>query len=267
LAVAWRQRKAPISRFALAVTLGVWIFQECMKAKLPFYVLPTFPFLAYLTADAIVRCLHREYDDFSRRGFVIAAAIWALAVLALGGVPWLLEMPKLNLGGLLPTQGMVALSVAAVVYAGIVFSLLRSRRVAAGFIVMGCGSLLIFALIFTLFLPRARFLQTSERLAAIIRADGAKPSDAVKMIEYKEPSLAYYRDGSIVEERLERYFDETPASQWPKYAVLPKTVFDRITLAVAKELRQIGPTVRGLDYAGKIDGRRVIDVLVVKPKP
>lgn len=266
LAVAWRQRKSPLSRFALAVTLGVWIFQECMKAKLPFYVLPTFPFLAYLTADAIVRCLHGEYDDFARPGFVVAAAIWAVAVLALGGVPWLLEMRNLNLGGLLPTRGMIALSTAAALYAAIVFDLLRSKR-AAGFMAMGLGSFVLFALIFTLFLPKARFLQTSERLAAIIKADGAKPNDEVKMIEYKEPSLAYYRDGSIVEERLVRYFDETPRSQWPKYAVLPKTVFDRITPAVAKVLEQVGPTVRGLDYAGKIDDRRVIDVLVVKPKP
>lgn len=268
LTVAWRsRRRSHVARYALAVVLGVWLFQECMRAKLPFYVLPAFPALALLTADAIVQCLRGEHDDLVRPAFIAAVSVWAVAVLAMGAAPWLLSMPKWNLTGLLPTHAMVALSAAAVLYAITVFALFAAKRFVGGFVAMGVGSMLILGLVFTAFLPHATFLQTSERVAAVLKSHGATgPGQQTKMIEYKEPSLAYYQGGTIVEERLAHYFDETPAEKWPQWAVLPKSIWDRTSAAARSKLEEVGQPVRGLDYAGKVDGQRVVEVVVVRKK-
>ena len=266
LIIAWKNRRMPYVRYSLAILLGVWIFQECMKTKLPFYMLPTFPALSLLTADALIRCLRREYDNLLRKGFILAAAIWAGAVCIMAAAMWGLAMPRWGLQELLPYPAMVVLSLAALVYAAVVFGLFLARRFAGGFAAMGIGSLAIFALIFTCFLPQAKFTQVSQQLAGILYQHGATQTGDVIMINYKEPSLAFYQGGTIVEERRGRFFEITPPSQWPHWAVLPKSDWQAMKPETRSQLQQIGPTIHGLDYAGKIDGHRVVDVVVINKK-
>ena len=63
-----------------------------------------------------------------------------------------------------------------------------------------------------------------------------------------------------------RFLDETPPAQWPTWIVLPKSAWDRTRPQTRALLDVIGEPVRGIDYAGKIDGSRVVDVVVVKKK-
>src|SRR5205823_13070965 len=61
--IAWRHRDDPRIRFALGAVIGPWLMFELVRTKLPHYLLPIFPALAYLMADAIVRCLRGEHKD------------------------------------------------------------------------------------------------------------------------------------------------------------------------------------------------------------
>ena len=67
IGLGFRHRNDPCSRFALAAVIGPWIILECWRTKLPHYALPVYPPLAYLVADAIVRCLHHEHEDVRSR--------------------------------------------------------------------------------------------------------------------------------------------------------------------------------------------------------
>ena len=58
--------------FALSAVVGAWGMFECFQTKLPHYLLPVFPPLAFLTADAIVRCLRGEHEDLTTRGTIFA---------------------------------------------------------------------------------------------------------------------------------------------------------------------------------------------------
>lgn len=51
---AWRRRSEPRIRFALAAIIGPWIMFELIQTKLPHYVLPIYPALAYLVADLLI---------------------------------------------------------------------------------------------------------------------------------------------------------------------------------------------------------------------
>lgn len=265
LVIAWRNRHLPIIRFCLAIVIGVWVFQELMKTKLPFYLLPAFPALALLTADALVRCLRRAYDDLLRPSFVVAVAIWAVAVVAMGTAPWLLLRAKLGIADLVPKPATAAITLVAVAYAAIVLGLFKARRLVPGAIAMGIGMAVLFAILFDAYLPNAQYLRTSDRVAAVLSRQGLRPGDAI-MIEYKEPSLAFDLHGLILEESKGRFLDETPPQQWPRYVVMPVTVWERTRPQSKALLEVIAGPIRGINYAGKIDGRQIVDVMVLRTK-
>jgi 4-amino-4-deoxy-L-arabinose transferase-like glycosyltransferase len=263
LVIAWRNRREPLIRFALATVIGVWIFQEIMTTKLPFYLLPTFPALALLTADVLVRCLRGEYQDLHRPGFMVAVAIFAIAVLAMGGAPWSLTMSRFQLGSLVPIGATATLSVAAIVYAAVVVWLFQRRHVARAAVAMGVGVMLIFGLMFGLYLPNAKYLQTSQRLADILRQHDIAGGDAI-MIQYKEPSLPFYQGGVVRQESADHYLDRTPPDKWPTWIVMPRGLWESSRPETRALLEPVGEAVRGIDYAGKIDGKRLVDVMVLR---
>ncbi len=57
--MGWKNRRDPRIRFALAAVIGPWVMFEAVQTKLPHYLLPCFPPLAFLAADAILRSLRR----------------------------------------------------------------------------------------------------------------------------------------------------------------------------------------------------------------
>ena len=86
----WLNRDDPITRFAMAAVIGPWLFVElAIRTKLPHYMLPTFPPLALLTADAIVRGLTGNRPSLASRGFVIATWIVASVLVLVALLPWL----------------------------------------------------------------------------------------------------------------------------------------------------------------------------------
>src|SRR3712207_8950527 len=56
-------RHLPLVRFSLAAVIGPWLMFEAVRTKLPHYMLPAYPFLALLVADAIVRCRSEEHTS------------------------------------------------------------------------------------------------------------------------------------------------------------------------------------------------------------
>jgi 4-amino-4-deoxy-L-arabinose transferase-like glycosyltransferase len=119
-------------RFALAAVIGPWLMLECVQTKLPHYLLPVFPPLAYLTADAIVRCLRGEHDDLTSRGTRAAVIAWSFIVVALGFVPLSVDLESAHAAA-------IACAASGLVYGGAVALLFRGRRPAAGLIAMGTG--------------------------------------------------------------------------------------------------------------------------------
>jgi 4-amino-4-deoxy-L-arabinose transferase-like glycosyltransferase len=252
---AWKNRSDPQIRFALAAVLGPWLMFEIVRTKLPHYMLPTFPPLAFLTADAIVRCLRGEKDDLHKRAVTIAWAVVGLLLIAIGvGAVWAAK----HFGdALLPP---IVLTGVAVAFAVSVFVLFARKQPRNALLAMGLGMLLMYGVLFGGYLPRADFLRVSSRAGDILIRAGAIAEGTSEMLDYKEPSLAFYQGGTIRENSamtLTGAIVDGPASWW----VITDEVWAK-TPADVKERLETAGSVSGLAYA---DGR-VVNVLVVRER-
>lgn len=224
LLLGWKHRKLPAIRFALAVILANWIFQELMVTKLPHYLLPSFSSLAFLTATALIRCQRRQHDQMLRPAAVVAAAVWAYAVVGLSLLPW---VPQLFFDQI-PILGAALFTAAGVAYGLSVVLCFAFRRLAAAAAVMGLGMLLVIALLFTLYLPHAQYLRLPQRVGDRLKALGAVNKGTVMMIGYREPSLAFYQGGTIGDQRDKNWLLNTPPEQWPQWIVLSERLYGRL---------------------------------------
>ena len=64
---AWRKRRIPEVRFAIAAVIGPWVMFEMTQTKLVHYLLPVFPALAFLTADVVVRSAQAPATRYNSR--------------------------------------------------------------------------------------------------------------------------------------------------------------------------------------------------------
>jgi 4-amino-4-deoxy-L-arabinose transferase-like glycosyltransferase len=258
--LAFRHRNLPAIRFAIAACVGPWIMFELVRTKLPHYLLPAFPPLAFLTADALVRCFRGQYDDLVRRGFIAAAGAWAIIVIGIGILPWL----ALRAFEPIPLLATTAVTAVAVVYALAVFVRFQLRLPRAGALAMGAGMMLAMVIIFGWYLPQAWFLQLSPRLATILIDHGAgaenTQSGDVQMIQYKEPSLAFYQGGTIREQPENNFLLTHPVEDWPRWLVIREDVWNQMPARVKSNLELVGAQ-RGLDLA---DRGRVWTVYVLR---
>jgi 4-amino-4-deoxy-L-arabinose transferase-like glycosyltransferase len=258
LVLGWRHRANPPLRFALAAVVGPWLFLEIYVTKLPHYLVSTFPFLSLLVADLVVRTRRRMVDETSDRGFRIGVAVWrgAVLLLAIGAFAVLfIEMqPPIVLVGLL------ILSAIAFEYGRIVHRAMLARRMTIAAVVMGLGTWLVVLVAHSLILPNLGFLQISPRIAALLREDGATDQPDVRMIDYKEPSLGFYRGGSIREETDDQFLVHAPPEQWPRWLVITDEQFRRAPDAVQDRWTLLG-AVDGIAYA---DGMRNVRVLALR---
>jgi 4-amino-4-deoxy-L-arabinose transferase-like glycosyltransferase len=255
---AWRNRRVPLIRFCLAGVLGPWVFFEIVRTKLPHYLLPVFPPLAFLTADALIRCFRGELNDLVQPGFIAAAGIWSAAVLILGAAPWV----AMRWFDPIPIAATVAWTTLATVYATIVFVLFLRRRPQLAAISMGVGMMLAMLLAFVWYLPQAWFLRLPIQVADVLVGDGATVPGQVQMIAYKEPSLAFYQGGTIREQSDNDFLLHHPPEQWPRWLVIRSDVWDRMPQKI-KARWDILKTCRGLDYA---DRGRIAEVLVLRKR-
>ncbi len=262
--IAWRHRDDPVVRFCLAATIGPWLMVELVQTKLPHYLLPAFPPLAFLTADAIVRCLRGEHGDLASVGTRIGAGIWAIIVAALSFTPWLAlrSFPDL------PRAPMIALTFCGLAYASVVLIAFVRNRLRCGLLAMGIGMLVTIAVTFGIYLPSADFFRLSVNIADVLRrnggdAVGSPVPGSVMMISYKEPTLAFYQGGTIREQPKNDYLLLHPASEWPRFLVIRDDVWTRMPAAIKDQLDILGQC-RGWDY---VDRGRIATVTIVRKKP
>jgi 4-amino-4-deoxy-L-arabinose transferase-like glycosyltransferase len=245
LVVAWRHRAEPRTRFALAAAVGPWLMFEVVQTKLPHYLLPTFPALAFLLADAVVRCLAAEHEDLTTRGTRAAVTVWGVIVLGLGIAPWFLRVPRDRA----LTIASVTFTICAVAYAAAVVIPFLRRRPPVGLINMALGVMAAIPIAWGLYLPNAEFLRLGTNVASILKqnARGTQPGD-VQMIGYKEPSLAFHQGGTIREQPEDNFLAAHPPNDWPRFIVITEPIWQQTPDPVKQQFDILG-TARGINPA------------------
>jgi 4-amino-4-deoxy-L-arabinose transferase-like glycosyltransferase len=251
----WRHRADPRLRFALAAVLGPWVMFEAVQTKLPHYMLPAFPPLALLTADAIVRCLRGEADDLRRPAFRAAAAVLGAAVVALGVLTVALA---LTFGD--PVAPPVVLALTTLAFAAAVVRAFHRQMLVPGLLTIGVGMAVVYAVLFGLYLPGAGALRISPRVADVLHRAGATggPAGEALMLDYKEPSLAFYQGGTI-REASAMALSHALLDRAPAWLVITDAVWAGTPDDVRARVEVTG-SVRGIAYA---DGR-VVEVKVIR---
>jgi 4-amino-4-deoxy-L-arabinose transferase-like glycosyltransferase len=263
--VAWRHFREDASvRFALAAVIGPWLMFECIATKLPHYLLPVFPPLAFLTADGIVRSLRGEHPDLLALGTRIAVLIWSVIVLALASVPTALNRTQTGL----PQIPAMIVFVVGLSYAVAVFALfVQFRKLRYALLTMGAGMIVLMAVLFAFYLPRVQPLQLSRCIGDVLRHNGggAESTTAgdVQMIAYKEPSLAFYQGGTIREQSENDFLKTHSPEQWPRFLTIRQDVWDDTPPEIRAKLEILGEC-RGWAYADK---GRTWTVIVVRKRP
>jgi 4-amino-4-deoxy-L-arabinose transferase-like glycosyltransferase len=259
--IAWRNRREPLIRFSLAAVIGPWVMFELIQTKLPHYVLPCFPFLAIVVADCVVRALRNEHDEWTKRGWMTAVAVFCVILTLLGLGPWAATVRRFGFDRL-PYAAMAIVSVVAAAFAVYIYLRFASGRLDRAIRALGVSMVVLMAVLFTWYLPAARFLHLSEEVGAYLQSVGATRVGDVYMIDYKEDSLPFYQGGSIRPQPKNAYLATTPPAEWATFYVVTREIWDQIP-AEAREHLDVLRTFHGWAYAAK---GRVVDVMVLKKK-
>jgi 4-amino-4-deoxy-L-arabinose transferase-like glycosyltransferase len=256
IGTAIRNRSTPLMRFSLAAAIGPWLVMECVVNKLPFYILPSFPALAILIAQAIVRGIDSEPgkgdDDLKRPGFLAGVAIWAAATLALCALPFL-AIEKI--GG--PMAFCLAWAVVGITYAAFVTVAWIRRRVRAASMAMAGGMAILAALLFGLILPNVACLTSSRTVGGQLQSLGAGGNTPVAMTDYREPSLAFYQGGGARESNLA----DLSAANCPQWAVVSTQGFAKLSPDAQARYEILTTPLRTLIYN---DGWYFVDLIVIR---
>jgi 4-amino-4-deoxy-L-arabinose transferase-like glycosyltransferase len=222
LVYGWKRRATPWVRFSLACVIGPWLFLELYKTKLPHYLLPSYVFLAMLTADAIVRCARGSVKAMGDVGFLRAALVWAILVglTGLGLVGFTLFI-KFDSWLFLLSSLLIAIVFGAMAF--FTFQQFVDRRPDRAAMVMGGGMALICILFWTLYLPLGSAFNLTRRIAAELDKNNARDA---WMIDYKEDSLAFYEGGTIRKQNDETVLQTTDPSTWPQWIVTTPEFFN-----------------------------------------
>jgi 4-amino-4-deoxy-L-arabinose transferase-like glycosyltransferase len=261
MVAAKRMRLANV-RFALAAVVGPWVLMELVQTKLVHYVLPIFPALAYLVAEAVLWCLRGRHDGLVSRVARVGVGVWGGVVIVLAFVPWaawvLLQshkpMPDV------PVLALMVMTGIGVLMGGLAWWGFATRRPARGLLAMGLGFAALVGVAWGWFLPRAEFLRLPGRVAGELVALGATQRGDVVMTDYKEQSLAFYQGGTI-DQVWENYLATRDVRDWPTWVVLTPRVLDGIPADKRDALERV-QAFDGFNYAtGKW-----VDVWVMRKK-
>jgi 4-amino-4-deoxy-L-arabinose transferase-like glycosyltransferase len=260
--LAWRDRRtSPLLRFSLAAAIGPWLMFELIRTKLPHYVLPCFPFMAVMTASALVRGIRGEHACFRGRWWMALVAAWAVVIVAIAASPWLALLPGANFDRL-PLGPMLLLGLVATTLSLTVVREFARGRVRAAAYAMALTMVAVMSVLFVAYLPAARFLHLSSEVGAFLRQTGATTPGDVVMIDYKEDSLPFYQGGTIRPQRKQTYLASEPPETWPTYLVITREIWEQTPPDRQAHL-EVLKTFRGWAYA---DGGRVVDVMVARKK-
>jgi 4-amino-4-deoxy-L-arabinose transferase-like glycosyltransferase len=257
IAHGWKHCRVPAIRFALAAIIGPWIMFEFVQTKLPHYLLPIFPALGFLTASMLVRAARAKSGGLRSPGFVRVALAWSIVVAGIGLMPWVAV--KWFEPTMLMVLVMTVMTILAAAYALEVYLHFRASRPMDAAAIMGIGMLIIVAIVFGAYLPRAEFLRISPQIAGILAAHGAV--DPI-MIDYKEDSLAFYTGGRIRKESDNRFLERNQPFEWPRWIVMSRRIWDATPQRLRDRLEIVG-SARGVWYA---KGGKLVDVFVVRKR-
>lgn len=258
IVTAWRNRHLPTTRFALAAWIGPWVMFELIAGKLPHYVLPTYPALAYLTADMLVRASRGAISDLSTGAFKIAAGVFGLIVIALGAVPAAAVVATKSYDARLVSVAAACAIIA--LYAGIVIvHRFNVGRILSAARAMGGSVVAMVLLLWTGFLPAFEPIRLSQNLARVFKDHDALGALGL-MIDYKEPSLAFHQGGGLRERSDGRYLAEGDPAAFPEWVVVTSEIWEA-TPRDAQGHWAVLARVKGIAYS---DRGRACEVLVLR---
>lgn len=111
---AWNSRSAPAVRFCLAWIIPGWIVFELIPTKLPHYVLPFYPALCLLVANAIISwqegAVRQPDSKFVRTVYALCQLVILMLGLGALALPWLLNH-RFEPVGLIPATAAMAAAV------------------------------------------------------------------------------------------------------------------------------------------------------------
>ena len=257
---AWENRREPPVRFALAAAIGPWIMLETVvQTKLPHYMLATFPALAFLTADAVIRSLAGERHELRSWGIVNGSIVVAMVMALCGAAPMgcgAMVRPRTLLGDGACDAGLPWMR-------AVVAALFIRRHPVPALLMTGVAMFAMAATWFGIYLPRADYLRLSPLAAEVLVDHGATGRGDVYMVDYKEPSLAFYQGGCARESpRMSALVTKGYVSEWSPWMVITRDVWDRTPLNARDHLEVIR-TFRGLAIS---DGMRVVELMLVRTK-
>jgi hypothetical protein len=161
-----------------------------------------------------------------------------------------------------PYGAMIIVSITATFFAILIFTLFARQRILSAAYMMAAAMFVLLGLLFTFYLPQARFLHLSEEVGAYLQSIGAITPGDVYMIDYKEDSLPFYQGGTIRPQGKNTFLAVEPPEKWPAYLVITREIWNN-TPDSAKARLEVLQTFRGWAYAAK---GRVVDVMIVKRK-
>jgi len=184
---AWRQWGTPGMRFALAWLVPAWLVFEAVPTKLPHYVLPLYPALALITAEAVWRAVTGGPSNLGARWSRVSYLIWGAlgVVLAVGAI----AVPIALGDGIAPWS---LLPAALALIAGFLPPwLARQGRffAAAGVAIIAGGAALTATL--DRVMPRADAMWLSRGVAEVVRTEAPDRLDPVIAAGFHEPSLIF----------------------------------------------------------------------------
>ncbi|HXQ52589.1 MAG TPA: glycosyltransferase family 39 protein [Stellaceae bacterium] len=182
-ALAWRERRDPVTRFLAAWAVPFWIVLELTPTKLPHYLLPVFPALALFAGRAALEG-QEALAAWARRG---ACAVWAAASLVVVAT---LGLAPIELGRGMDAAGIVV---------GAVVLLYGGATVRAGWRALEPGLAVRAVLLALLTVPAALALEAprldplwlSRDAARLVERYRPPPGVAVAAVGYSEPSLVF----------------------------------------------------------------------------
>jgi 4-amino-4-deoxy-L-arabinose transferase-like glycosyltransferase len=256
-------------------TLFPWSLFEAVATKLPHYVLPTFPAIAFLTADMLIRTARQSQrwraaksqagDSKPRpladRLFLGAVLFWGGAAILISLLPWIATI-EFGAPNRIALAAMIILPILAIEYTRSTFIHFRAARPLDAAAIMGIGMLILIGISYSLYLPNAPYLQISQQVAQILRREGATYHGAAIMIDYKETSLPFYQGGTVRPEKDDRFLEHIPQMEWPRWIVLTGEIWNSTPDQIRDQFETI-KVVHGLNYADKM---RILDVMVIRKK-
>ena len=123
--------------------------------------------------------------------------------------------------------------------------------------------LVVVIALWTIFLPHSDPLRLSIRVADVLKREGATDAHQVVMLDYKEPSLAFYQGGTI-RENPATALNDALVDNAPQWMVITKDVWQSPkSTASARDRLEVVASLHGLAYA---DSGRRVTVMVVRKK-